>query len=56
MATITDWKCAITIVILLNLIVIITTEDTNSKTFNVTCDPGPYYNEKRCQNNYHNTH
>lgn len=46
-----DWKCAITMVVLLNLIIIVTTEDTNSKTFNVTCDPGPYYNEKRCQNN-----
>ena len=51
MATITGWKCAITMVVLLNLIVTVTTEDTNSKTFNVTCDPGQYYNKKRCQNN-----
>ena len=27
------------------------TEDTNLKTFTVTCDPGPYYNKHRCQNN-----
>ena len=42
-----DWKCAKTMVVLLNLIMIVTIEDTSLKTFNVTCDPGPYYNEKR---------
>jgi hypothetical protein len=50
MAAITDWKCVMTIVVLLNLITV-TTEDTNMKTFNVTCDPGPYYKDQSCQNN-----
>ena len=47
-AVITCFKCAVTIVALLNLTT--TSWGTNSKTFNVTCDPGQR-NERSCQNN-----
>ena len=41
-----SWKCAITMV---TMVILVTTEGTVWKTFNITCDP--CYNEQSCQDN-----